>query len=416
MLKYYKQKGFSLIETFVVVGTITFLAVGVFTTVNKQVNKAQTSNLSKSLEQLDKNIRNAFVTIGDTSTLNNNMLAMNGLLPKDMSYIAANNAIMTSVGANINVGQSVLGTKSYSVSTQVPKVNCSELLSDKIIADSINIFINDIPVKQNGTLVADPLSTITTSCQRDLNTVEFNNIIQVTGSIPNALGNPNPLRNQDTSAMISSPTNLDINAGAASCPAGTTADVFQGCTCPAQTRWNGFSCSDISSIRNNCGQGFKRDYGSGICIVANPVNIEKTVSLDPASLAVRFAINDANIAAGLNPNIAATSGIFAYNNAQTTTNVTAGGVINPSISAINSTLNLGLAKSVSTTSSTDTTYDTTISKMIPNQYGFSPSTNYTNAEVIAQCAAVGGNFMGQSCQVCMANSVWDGSRCARVPG
>ncbi len=408
-MKNYLQKGFSLIETFVVVGTITFIAAGVFTSVNKQINNAQTSSLSKTIEQLDYNIRSAFITIGDTSTLNNNMLAINGLLPRDLIFNASNNDILTSIGTNIVVQQSpVIGNKSYQITVQVPTVNCTNVLSDKIMADSVNILINDIVVKQNGVLVTDPLAIITNSCQRDMNNVSFNNIIQVSGSMNNPTGNPNPIRLQDSSAMISSPTTLDINNGAASCPVGTTANIFQGCTCPADTRWNGFSCSDIQSVRNNCGQGLKKDYATGVCVVANPVNVNKIVALDPVALAARFSMNDLNISLGANPTLAATSGIFAANNV--TANI--GSVTGANTQNL---LTNGPLKSVATTATVGTSFNTTISKNVPNQYAFNITSSYSNTEVMNQCIAIGGHFMGQSCQVCMANSIWDGSRCARTP-
>lgn len=420
-----KNKGFTLLETILVVGIITLLITTVYNIAVKRNQSYLVEKQAEFVTQIIKSLDDYLLTTGNIAEINGLVsppinLIEQRIIPEAMANSSntivtlwGSPATITGIDLDITPSDPLQGpVPGYEINlTAIPSTVCSKLASHPlIIKSSQRIMVNGITVKSPG--VSEPDSAlIASSC------INANNNIQIASNAfrngIDPIGNSNAsghLRNKETKYNIA-PTGQAISSISNTCTGGASWDAtVSACTCPATAKWNGTACVIFSTVANptgvcNIGQFFNPI--SKACQALYPIGqkynpVTNTAVAAPNSIRT-LCIPGVNTS---NPNTPASSACVTVNNQESASPVYDGGrhipntVVAPVAPAFSS-----IATNTTHTAQINTSMPSTnaLAGTIACPVGSIPTlaVNSTNPNP---------NFDGKNCQMCV-NGTWDGDRC-----
>ena len=379
-MKFIKSKGFTLVETLLVIAVISISTIKIYSNYRQQISEdtakrqalyikkliGEASSMAIQVTTSATNLATNITTITNTTTTANLLSA--GVVPAEMINGGTINNIWS--GGFTVSGADVGGTPGLQFAlTNIPREACVRLpATNDIIQNSQSIVVNGNTVKNVGSsninsalLAASCITvgnniTITTDL---VHPIKYPGLNDGASTFPSG---PNYLRGKDSRYQVA-PTGIYSTNLAPSCPAGSNWDsVLSVCSCPSGTQWVG--------------------SGAGAACRAEGVNANGLAGLCPLGW-------------GWSP---------TTNNCQPLPNRGTQWVYNPWVGPIFGWRTAdGVARGA-------TRYG---NRMIPNHIGLTPyvvpwSISSGNS---SQCGAVpNGRWDGVVCQVCKWG-VWQGDRC-----
>lgn len=256
-----KSKGFTLIETLVIVGIVSLIAITLYSYYSKKAYEALITKQINHLVSLDMGVQNF---IRSSANLNNvtpaNLIASN-VVPTEL--VDGGN-LRNAFGGNItfSVNTSFVTNDSLDMTiTNLPIEACIQTISSKVGENANVITANGMIVKNIGDAFDSiMLSNATLRCVNNTNTVVFRKVVERanlqagpggTLFLNNALRPRNPYYVPPLGDIVNSP--------AVVCQGGST---WNGafCSCSVGSKWNGFQCVTYNNptVPGTCplGQGW----------------------------------------------------------------------------------------------------------------------------------------------------------------
>lgn len=242
-ISYRQKKGFTLIEIVLVLGVITALGAGIFSTYNKRHDAALANSQSKYLQIINKTVINGYGVTGNFAPLTPSNLIAQGIAPNEMINGTALNNVW---GGDFNTGAATFGGSQgfFITLSQVPSSGCAKIASD-VANDFMEMDINGVAIKTvaNANVMIN-IATAAANCAPNYNTITLRNR-QVVGADPvvvPTINNIPPLPASAYPGMVQaalvqpSPTTC-VNGLTGAGPAGGTCN-----SCPNGGAWNGSFC------------------------------------------------------------------------------------------------------------------------------------------------------------------------------
>ncbi len=275
-MKFIKSKGFTLVETLLVIGIISIASIKIYSNYRQQIiddtaNRQalyikklieETSSMAIQVTTSSTNLAVNIATITNTTTTANLLAA--GVVPAEMMNGGAINNLWS---GNFTVsGADVGGVPGLQFSlTNLPREACVRLpTTNDVFENSQSIVVNGATVKNIGSSNINS-ALLAASC------ITIGNNITITADLvhpikypglndgTNPPSGPDYYRTRDSRYQVA-PTGVYSTNLAPSCPTGSTWDsVLSVCSCPAGTQW-------VGGTNPSCrGEGSNTAGYAGLC-------------------------------------------------------------------------------------------------------------------------------------------------------
>lgn len=255
-----KTKGFTLIETILVVGIILVIALGVYSVYSKKYNNFLVERQSQYIVQIITLLNKEFQILSDDSAnvgtsvaaINSavnppTVLITNNIIPNEMK--ASTSTVKNLWGGSVIFsGVNVSGVALFQiVLNSIPQEACSKLITNpKFTNISQKLLVNGVQIKAMGASVADVILATNNCTSSSSNSITITSSITKNGGEPirtsgalGAIRTKSIFNKYNIAPAITGVTTL---AGA-SCTGGATLNaISKTCECPVNQSWNGFSC------------------------------------------------------------------------------------------------------------------------------------------------------------------------------
>ncbi len=273
----FKSKGFTLIETLLVIAVISIASIKIYTNYREQIISDTADRQALYIKKLiyDASSMAIQVTTGSANLATNIATITNsttsaglinaGIVPPEM----INGATISNLwGGNFNIsGVNVGGLPGLQVFlNSLPPEACVRLASaDDVVSTSQSITANGTIVKNVNSGIIDSAAA-TNACTAATNTLVITaDLVHpmkypgLNDGTPPPAG-PNYIRNKESRYNVA-PTSLYTTSVAPSCPAGSFWDpVLTVCSCAAGTQWVGDGSGIACRTENSSANGF-----AGLC-------------------------------------------------------------------------------------------------------------------------------------------------------
>lgn len=313
------KKGYTLLETILVVGIIAIMLIGIYETYRKEFNQYQVNRQAQYIQQIFKGI-GTYLEASPTDSTNiatiMNEVGYIAYYVTPTNLISAHLVPTEMISSPTSLQNLFGGTVSFSATsfpdgslpsvpivdmklTNIPQYACALLATNYRIINYEKIYINGTLVKDVGTNVPNFVN-VAAACNSNNNTIDIDyyptrssaSVYSTTNSLAHVRGKDNPYYIAPIGQNTNSP------GGSSACYGGASWNsTDSACECPSGSEWNGNTCATYGTP-GVCplGQGWSISSNACIAISGGTTGVYQSGRQIPSNVGITPQITSPQIA------------------------------------------------------------------------------------------------------------------------